>query len=243
MQRDFCAALMAMAGHDLRQPLQVITTAHDLLAAAFTSGQGQAHLARAEAATSRLSMMLTQIVDALQLHEIAWDFRNQPVPLGPVLEELAGEFSSKARAKDICLRVVPPRVTALSHPTLLAAILRNLVRNALDYTPAGGRVLVACRRRGSRVNIEVRDNGIGIRSDELRKIFDAFHRSEAAHTDGLGLGLFIVQRAAKFLGHPVEVRSAIGHGSCFTLIATAARQRNGGFRAASAHESNKELVS
>ena len=114
----------------------------------------------------------------------------------------------------------------LSHPTLLSAILRNLLRNALDYTPAGGRVLIACRRRGSQVHIEVRDNGIGIARDQLRQVFDAFHRCDTSHADGLGLGLFIVQRAAKFLGHQVEIRSAKGHGSCFTLIAKAARGRD-----------------
>lgn len=222
MQRDFCAALMAMAGHDLRQPLQIITSAHDLLATALTGGKQLEHLACAEAATSRLTEMLTQIVDALQLHELTSDLRNEPVRLGPVLEDLAREFSSKARAKDICLTIVRSRATVLSHPTLLAAILRNLLRNALEYTPAGGRVLVALRRRGPRMHIEARDNGIGIEAGELRKIFEAFHRSDTSRKDGLGLGLFIVQRAARFLGHQVEVRSATGQGSCFGLVVTPA---------------------
>lgn len=226
IQKDFCVALMAMAGHDLRQPLQVITSAHECLALSLAAGHGREHLARAELATSRLATMLTQIVDALQLHEFAQEPRNEPVALGPVLEDLAGEFSWKARSKNIDLTIVGARGAVLSHPTLLSAILRNLLRNALDYTPAGGRVLIACRRRGSQVHIEVRDNGIGIARDQLRQVFDAFHRCETGHADGLGLGLFIVQRAAKFLGHQVEIRSAKGHGSCFTLIAKAAHARD-----------------
>jgi signal transduction histidine kinase len=213
---------MAMAGHDLRQPLQVITSAHDCLTLSLAGGQQREHLARAEAATSRLATMLTQIVDAFELQELARDLRNEPVQLGPVLEDLAREFSPKARAKNICLTIVRSRATVLSHPTLLAAILRNLVRNALEYTPAGGRVLVALRRRGPRMHIEVRDNGIGIEAGELHKIFDAFHRSDTSRTDGLGLGLFIVQRAAKFLGHQIEVRSAMGHGSRFGVVVTPA---------------------
>ena len=106
-------------------------------------------------------------------------------------------------------------------------------------------MIVACNRRGPQVHIEVRDNGIGMPAGELQKIFNAFHRSDASHTDGLGLGLFIVRRAAKFLGHQVEVRSAIGDGSCFTLAATAARggQRSGVFRAPADLIAIKELAS
>jgi two-component system, OmpR family, phosphate regulon sensor histidine kinase PhoR len=102
---------------------------------------------------------------------------------------------------------------------LLSAILRNLLRNAIDYTPSGGRVLVASRRRGTRMHIEVRDSGPGIAHDEISKIFEAFYRADTSRADGLGLGLFIVRRAAQFLGHRVEVRSAVGRGSCFTVVA------------------------
>lgn len=243
IQDDFCVTLMAMAGHDLRQPLQVITSAHDCLAASLASGRERNHLACAELATSRLATMLTQIVDALQLREFARDLRNEPVALGPVLDDLASEFSSRAQSKNICLTIPRTRAAVLSHPTLLGAILRNLLRNALDYTPAGGRVLVACNRRGPQLHIEVRDNGVGIPSSELRKIFDGFQRCETSRTDGLGLGLFIVQRAAKSLGHRVEVRSAIGHGSCFTLMATASRCGQRSLRIPRSFGSDKELAS
>jgi signal transduction histidine kinase len=69
-------------------------------------------------------------------------------------------------------------------------------------------VFVACRRRGSHVRLEVRDSGIGIPGDELGKVFRAFLRADATRSEGLGL--FIVKRAADFLGHSVKVCSAVG---------------------------------
>jgi signal transduction histidine kinase len=84
-------------------------------------------------------------------------------------------------------------------------------------------VSVAARRTGSEIRIEVGDTGIGIRRESLSVIFNAFERSETSPPDGLGLGLFIVKRAADLLGHRVELRSAEGRGSRFTVVAAAAR--------------------
>ncbi len=115
------------------------------------------------------------------------------------------------------------RGTALSHPVLLTSILRNLVRNAIDYTPRGGRLFVASHRCGPELRIEVRDTGAGIRASALATIFDAFQRADDSRADGQGLGLFIVKRAADLLGHHVEVQSVEGRGSRFTVVAPAAR--------------------
>jgi signal transduction histidine kinase len=102
-------------------------------------------------------------------------------------------------------------------------MLRNLIRNAIDYTPPGGAVFVTARRCGSELRIEVRDTGAGIPASALPAIFRAFQRVDESRPDGLGLGLFIVKRAADLLGHRVEVRSTEGRGSCFTIVANAAR--------------------
>jgi two-component system, OmpR family, phosphate regulon sensor histidine kinase PhoR len=107
----------------------------------------------------------------------------------------------------------------MSQPLLLDGILRNLARNALDHTAPGGRVLVGCRRRGATVYLEVHDTGDGIPADKLQNIFEPFFRLNITRSAGLGLGLFIVKRAADCLGHCIEVRSAIGHGSCFSVVA------------------------
>jgi signal transduction histidine kinase len=220
---DFSATLLAMAGHDLRQPLQIITSAHDVLALTFNRDEQRQELRRARDATAQLAGMLGQLVEALQLRERSGDDLHVPVPLRPVLEELAAEFAETARRKGITLAVTVARGTALSHPVLLAGMLRNLIRNAIDYTPPGGGVWATCRRCGPELRISVRDTGVGIRASALSTIFRAFQRADDSRTDGLGLGLYIVKHAADLLGHRVEVRSAEGHGSCFTVVASAAR--------------------
>lgn len=214
---DFLLTLMAMAGHDLRQPLQLITSAHDILARMqLTKGQRR-ELVQAADAVTQLTGMLTQLVEAVQLHESACDDLTAPVLLRPILEDLTAEFEAAARLRGIHFRVTNSREVAHSHPVLLTGILRNLVRNAIDYSLPGGSVLVTSRQRGPELHISVRDTGVGIRADALPKIFDAFERLDRSRSDGLGLGLFIVKRAADRLGHRIEVRSVEGSGSCFTL--------------------------
>ena len=216
---NVCSAVIAMVGHDLRQPLQIITNSHDILARTLHDTEQREELARAETATSRLAAMLNQLVDAVQLEEQSSQYRHEPVALRSMFRQLALEFGDLAHRRGIVLRVVPASAVVWSHPVLLSGILRNLVRNAIEYTPRGGSVFVGCRSRGSKAHIEVRDSGVGIAPGELMKIFDAFHRADSTRADGLGLGLFIVQRAAQFLGHQVSVRSALGRGSCFTIVA------------------------
>lgn len=218
-ERDFSAMLLAMAGHDLRQPLQVLTTAHDVLAAILENDSQREALMRAEVAQARLATMLRQIVEALQLREAARDCRTQPVSLGPILDDLVVEFARPARSKEISFAVVPSQAKVSSQPILLLGILRNLVCNAINYTPRGGRVLVACGRHGSELCIEVHDSGAGIHPDALPRMLAAFQRSDSTRADGLGLGLFIVKTAADFLGHRIHIHSAVGRGSCFGVVA------------------------
>jgi two-component system, OmpR family, phosphate regulon sensor histidine kinase PhoR len=220
---DFCATLLAMASHDLRQPLQVIVGTIDLLDQMLSKGV-HAHLDRVKRATTELAGKLNLLVDALYLSEGANGRRREPVRMDLLLAELALELAEAARLKRITFRVAPTSARVLSHPVLLGSMLRNLMRNAIDYTPLGGRVLVACRRRAAQMHIEVRDSGVGIPVDQLTSVFRAFHRADSSRADGLGLGLFIVRRAADLLGHRVEVRSAIGRGSCFVIVAESLAQ-------------------
>src|ERR1700693_638051 len=152
---DFSATLLAMAGHDLRQPLQVITSAHDVLAQTLDTEEQREELTRAGDATAHLASMLGQLVEALELRERSGDDLRLPVPLRPILDELAAEFAEAARLKGIPFLVTATRAAAISHPVLLTGMLRNLIRKAIDYTPAGGSVFVTARRCGAELRIEV----------------------------------------------------------------------------------------
>jgi signal transduction histidine kinase len=95
-------------------------------------------------------------------------------------------------------------------------MLHNLVGNAIGYTEQG-RVWVECRRRDDMLAIEVHDTGIGIAEDKLDDIFKEFHQLHPSRSEGMGLGLVIVGKAADLLGHQIVVRSAPGEGSCFQV--------------------------
>jgi signal transduction histidine kinase len=111
------------------------------------------------------------------------------------------------------------RAVVRSDPVLLERMLRNLLENSLRYTRRGG-VLLGCRRWGDRLRIEVVDTGIGIAPEKLEAVFDEFHQIDNPERDrakGLGLGLAVVRRLARLLGHEIEVRSEPGRGSCFAI--------------------------
>src|SRR6266496_872189 len=119
---NFLATLLAMAGHDLRQPLQIITNAHDVLARIVHSDEQREELAQAGAATKRLANMLGQLVEALELHERSGDHFDLPTRLQSILADLAAEFAKSAQLKEITLRVTSGRGAALSHPVLLSGM-------------------------------------------------------------------------------------------------------------------------
>jgi signal transduction histidine kinase len=219
---DFHGVLLAMAGHDLRQPLQSIVGAYDWLARRLGSSSEQEYLRRGRLALAQLTDQLDLLIEALRMHAHSLDIQPAPVVLGPILVRLCRESKDIAEHEDLTLHANPTRAVAMSDAVLMQGILRNLIRNAVKYTGPGGRVVVGCRRHGTLLKIEVHDNGIGIPPDKLSEIFEAFRRLDSTRADGLGLGLFVVRRAVQLLGHEIEVRSEIGRGSCFSVLAEAA---------------------
>jgi signal transduction histidine kinase len=218
---DFHEALLAMTGHDLRQPLQIILSANGWLGRRLTGTVEREYVDRIRLATLQTIKQLDRLVEALHIHGRAVDLCPQPVCLRAIFANIEKEHVREAEDRGVCLRVLGSDIVVMSDTVLLEGILRNLVRNALKYTPTGGKVLVGCRRHGTTRWIEVHDTGVGIPKDKLCQVFEAFRRLDSVSSDGLGLGLFIVRRAASSLGHGIHVRSAVGRGSCFTVIVEA----------------------
>lgn len=220
---DFQAALLGMAGHDLRQPLQVIQGAYEWLSRKIDSAPERARLERGERAIQRLTEQLDRLVGALRIYEHAKRMQLTRVPLAPVLWRIANECEEQAADKGVRVRLCTTAAAIQSDPVLLEGILRNLVRNAVKYTEPGGQVLIGCRRSGPDVRIDVYDTGIGMAPEHLPRIFEAFQRIETTKADGLGIGLFVVRRAVELLGHRIDVRSIPERGSRFSVYARASR--------------------
>jgi two-component system, OmpR family, phosphate regulon sensor histidine kinase PhoR len=185
---NFSVTVPAIARNDLRQPLQAIVGAHELLARRVTARAERQHLERSEQGSAQLEEKLDQLVDALQLQQRASRIELEPVRLEYILQRLALQLDGPAQRSWIDFRLVPTRAVILSQPVLLDGILPNLARNALDHTPAGERVLAGCRRRGRPLRIEVHDTGQGIPADNLNSIFEPFIRLDATRSMGSDLG-------------------------------------------------------
>ena len=213
---DFQAVLLAIAGHDLRQPLQIIQSSHELLGIGVRTKSEQNLLRRGQHAIDRLNGQLDQLLDAVRLCEHSKGAKLSPVALEPLFRQAYHENEFQ---KGIDVRVCPTGASVVSNAVLLNGILRNLVSNAIKYTEPKGRILIGCRRSGQNVRIDVCDTGIGITSEQLSRIFEAFTRLDSKRCDGLGIGLFIVRRAIEVLGHRIDVSSAVSRGSRFSIFA------------------------
>jgi signal transduction histidine kinase len=173
---EFHVALLAMAGHDLRQPLQVISSSYELLSQRVDKDLAREYLDRGQSAITQLIEQLDHLVSALRLHGREAGIEGTPVALGPIFAALERDQRDFANLKNVRLDIVPTQATLMSDELLLEAILRNLTRNALKYTQRHGRVLVGCRPRGTELRIEVHDTGVGMPPDKLASVFHAFYR-------------------------------------------------------------------
>lgn len=209
---------VAAASHDLLQPLSAAK-----LFISSISGEGlepgaQVALEKTQNALLSVEGILDALLDISKLESGKAAVSVGAVQLGRVLRTLSEEFAPVAAAKGLGLVVIPCSVVVESDPAYLRRILQNLIGNAIRYT-ATGRVLVGARRRAGVVRLEVWDTGPGIPEEAQNDIFKEFHRlnARASASEGMGLGLAIVERACALLGHPLGLWSEVGRGTCFMV--------------------------
>lgn len=211
---------LAAASHDLRQPMHALGLFVGEMQNLLSSPEQVQVGKRIEKSVEALSGLLDSLLDVSKLDAGVVVPRRRDVNLNEILARLAKNFSVIAAEKNIRLRVRPTMVWVHSDPVLLERILGNLVSNAVRYTPRNGAIYVACRRCGERVKIEVRDSGFGIDPSEHQNIFREFtqlQNPERDRANGLGLGLAIVRRLLALLEHQLELKSALGAGSTFSI--------------------------
>lgn len=215
---------LAAASHDLRQPTQAlglfIATLRAMAKKPQLTGAEVGHIAsRLQMAMEGLGRLLNGLLDVSRLEAGAVEVTLAPMPVQDVLTQVHNAFAGPAQAKGLAFKVVPSRLWVESDPVVLSRIVSNLVANAVRYTERG-RVLVGCRLRGDRVEIQVMDTGIGIAEDQRARIFEEFYQVGQPARDGeqgLGLGLAIVKGSAALIGGDVGVESVVGRGSCFSI--------------------------
>jgi Na+/proline symporter/signal transduction histidine kinase/ActR/RegA family two-component response regulator len=209
---------LAAASHDILQPLNAARLYVTSLVERQTGGEVARLAGHVDASLDAVEEIIGALLDISRLDTGALKPDIASFRIDELLRQLEVEFAPLAREKGLELVFVACSLTVRSDRRLLRRLLQNLVSNAVKYTPEG-RVLVGCRRRGGRVRIDVYDTGIGIPRSQQRAVFSEFQRLEqgARVARGLGLGLSIVERISRVLDHRVELESAAGHGSHFSV--------------------------
>jgi two-component system phosphate regulon sensor histidine kinase PhoR len=170
---------------------------------------------------------LRQMVDEL-LELSLMEAGERPLRLAPIpvaeLVQAADRLRPLAEERDVEMRFevagdVPPIV---GDSTRLELVVRNLVHNAIKFTPRGGSVTVAARAADvGEVAIEVRDTGVGIAADALPRVFERFYKADRSRLrdgDGAGLGLAIARHTVEAHRGRIAVVSEVGHGTTFTVL-------------------------
>ena len=210
---------LAAASHDLLQPLNAARLLVSTLRERHLPEVEQVLVERTHQALEGAEDLLTDLLDISRLDQAAVKPDVALYRLDELLGPLVSEFQSVAQAAGLNLRVRMGDFGIRTDLRLMTRILRNFLSNACRYTEQGS-ILLAARRRGAALRLEVWDTGRGIAADRLDSIFLEFNQLDvgrAADRKGVGLGLAIVERIAKILDYRVQVHSLPGRGSMFSI--------------------------
>lgn len=228
------ARFLAAASHDLRQPLQALTMLVSVLADRHRDNGERPLIEKLEAAVASLGSLITGVFDFFQMDAGLVAPSPTECDLGPLLGAVAREATRQTAAKGIAIRAEPCGERVRSDRSLLARMVSCLAASVIKHTPeGGGEVVLAARRDGAEVRIEV--HGSGIPPERQPEMFTALAQPEQparGRAIGGGLGLAIVARVGRLLGHPIAMRSRAGEGATFTITVPAA----GGTMPALPHE-------
>lgn len=220
---------LAVASHDLRQPMHALNLYVGSLAALDLSERARALLGNVRHCGEAMDKMFRALLDVSRLDAGTVLPETRSFFIASLLERIRVEFEPQARNKGLELRIVSCGATVHSDPSLVERVLRNLVANAITHT-SRGKVLVGCRRLKGKLRVAVYDSGPGIATEHQASVFEEFYQvgnPERDRSKGLGLGLAIVARLAKLLSTPITLQSESGKGTMFAVDLPRVRKKDG----------------
>jgi two-component system OmpR family sensor kinase len=227
-------AFMADAAHELRTPLTALHLQTGMLARASSEAEREAAMSTLAAGVQRAIRLVEQML-ALARQEPRADSQPVPVRLDELAREIVAELVPLADAGHIDLGIAAAQpATVAADPDALRTLLRNLVDNAVRYTPAGGRVDVTVESTAAGARVSVTDDGPGIPTEERARVFDRFHRRAGTTPTGSGLGLAIVKAIADAHGATVNLADGPAGKGLAVTVAFPAPSTSGDSRAGSA---------
>jgi two-component system, OmpR family, sensor histidine kinase SenX3 len=218
VRRDF----VANVSHELKTPIGALSLLAEAVAEGHDDPDAVTHFAaRMLAETRRLTMLVNDLMDLSRLEGIDPLHPMEPVSVDDVVSQACDDVRLLAREKSIrFLRGGVTGLSVLGVESQVTTAVRNLLLNAVNYSPANTKVAVTTGHADGLVTIAVTDQGIGIPPGELDRIFERFYRVDQARsrdTGGTGLGLAIVKHVCANHGGHCDVWSRVGEGSTFTI--------------------------
>ena len=213
---------VANASHELKTPVASLKTLVEAIQGAVHDDPETAgwFAARLSTESGRLTELIEDLIDLSRAEDPA-EMRISEVDLSTVAEDESRSLQDRARDAGISLKtVVAPGIRVLGDTQHLQLLIRNLLDNALRYTPSGGQVSLTLGAQDGQARIEVEDTGMGIPLQAQSRVFERFYRVDADRarlSGGTGLGLSIVKNIAESHGGTVSVSSELDEGSTFTV--------------------------
>jgi len=213
-QMDF----MYKMTHELQTPVSSISLAADMLATPAVQGSPERlgkYVRIVKEESNRMQWHIDNVLHIAKAENQTLLLRLEKIQVNDLIESVVERYGRK-----ICMELEAENSTATVDQQHLTNVLRNLLDNALKYTPDNPRIIIATSRREDSLMISVRDNGIGIAEEEQKKIFDNFYRvpDNSTNVKGFGLGLSYVQQIAHAHHWDLELTSQQGVGSEFKII-------------------------
>ncbi len=209
--------------HDVLQPLHAAQLSLSALIDGAPSEDQRRLAMQVDHALASIEELLRTMLDISKLEAGVIRPKIEPIALEPLFSSLVLDMYPLLNAKNLRVTSRSNNLSVLSDPLMLRRILQNLLANAHHYTREGG-VLLASRRRGETIRMEVWDTGPGIPEVERERIFEEFQRGSTSmdtNRGGFGLGLSIVSRMAQTLEHPLDMCTRPGRGTRFSITAPA----------------------
>jgi signal transduction histidine kinase len=213
--------------HEMRSPLTTIQGSSEIMGRYKLTDEKRTEMAKTiNSESKRLAKMIQTFLDVERISEGEMQMKRSRFPLAALVDACLQRTAALAGQKNLALeRLDIADVEMDGDQELLEYALYNLINNAIKYSTERGHVQVQAAMEGRFLRLAVRDDGIGIDAADLSKVFDKFYRTERAERSGVagtGIGLSIVHQIVAHHDGRMEVESAPGEGTCFTMVLPAA---------------------
>lgn len=205
---------LAAASHDLRQPINAINLFADALEPMLSKKSSRDILHKIQLSLRGLNSMLHSLLDISKLDAHAIENDPRPVVLTNTVSQLLDEYAQKAPHLSLVNKATETHLV-IADPTIVERVTRNVIDNAVKYTPTGS-VTIDIQTSKTKTNLIVRDTGLGIPADRINKVFDEFEQlnnPERNREKGLGLGLAIVKRLCEIADIDIKLTSIPDQGT------------------------------